>query len=60
MIVIRLALVLMMIAAFVLLGLYIYSKDQKYLRFFKWLAQFAAWFLLFVLVLFFVSRVLRL
>ncbi|MDO8961562.1 MAG: hypothetical protein Q8R74_12675 [Methylophilus sp.] len=59
MIVIRLAVVLMIISAFILLGLYVYSKDKKYLRYFKQLAQLAGWFLLFVLVLFFVSRVLR-
>ena len=59
MIVIRLAVVLMIISAFILLGLYVYSKDKKYLRYFKQLAQLAVCFLLFVLVLFFLSRVLR-
>jgi hypothetical protein len=49
----------MLISGFVLIGMYIYSKDQKYLRMFKQLAQYTGWFLLFVLVLFFVSRVLR-
>lgn len=59
MIVIRLLAVMMLIAAFILLGLYLYSRDPKYLRFLKRLAQYAAWFFLFVLVSFFVSRVLR-
>ncbi|OZA07016.1 MAG: hypothetical protein B7X95_00315 [Methylophilaceae bacterium 17-44-8] len=59
MVVIRLILLLMLISGFVLIGMYIYSKDQKYLRMFKQLARYTGWFLLFVLVLFFVSRVLR-
>lgn len=56
---IRLVAVFMIIAAFILLGLYLYSQDPKYLRFLKRLAQYAVWFFLFVLILFFVSRVLR-
>ena len=59
MIVIRLTAVLLLIAALILLGLYLFSRDPKYLRFLKRLAQYAAWFFLFVLVSFFVSRVLR-
>lgn len=59
MIVIRLAVIVLIIAAFILLGLYVYSQDKKYLQMLKRLAQWAGWFLLFVLLLFFVSRVLR-
>ena len=59
MVVIRFTLIILLIAGFILLGLYVYSKDKKYLRIFMRLAQYAGWFLLFVLVLFFVSRVLR-
>lgn len=59
MIVIRLAVIVLIIAAFILLGLYVYSQDKKYLYMLKRLAQWAGWFLLFVLLLFFVSRVLR-
>lgn len=59
MIVIRLAVIVLIIAALILLGLYVYSQDKKYLHMLKRLAQWAGWFLLFVLLLFFVSRVLR-
>jgi len=60
MVVIRLVAILFVIASFILLGLYLYSKDSKYLLRFKQLASAAGWFLLIVMLLMLISRILRL
>jgi hypothetical protein len=59
MIMIRLVVILFVIAALVLLGLYSYSGDSKYFQWFKTLAKYSAWFLLLAMSLFFLSRILR-
>ncbi len=59
MVMIRLVAVFFVIASLVLLGLYIYTSDKKYLVRFKQLAKWAGWFLLFVMLLFLISRILR-
>jgi hypothetical protein len=59
MLVIRLVATLFVIVACVLLGLYIYTQEAKYMTLFKRLAKYMVWFLLFVLVLFLISRILR-
>lgn len=59
MLVIRLVAIFFVIASLVLLSLYVYSKDKKYLLRFKQLASLAGWFLLFVMLLLLISRILR-
>jgi hypothetical protein len=59
MLVIRLVAILFVIAACVLIGLYINTQEPKYLVLFKRITIYTAWFLLLVLILFLVSRVLR-
>jgi hypothetical protein len=59
MIVVRLVAILFVVATCILLGLFVYTQEQKYLALFKSTAKYTAWFLLFVFVLFLISRVLR-
>jgi choline-glycine betaine transporter len=59
MLVIRLVTTLFVIATCILLGLYIYTQETKYLTLFKRLTRYMIWFVLFVLVLFLISRILR-
>jgi hypothetical protein len=59
MLVIRLVAILFVIVTCILLGLYVYTQEPKYLTLFKRVAKYTGWFLLFVLILFFVSRVVR-
>jgi hypothetical protein len=59
MLVIRLVAILFVIVTCILLGLYVYTQEPKYLMLFKRVAKYAGWFLLFVFILFFVSRVVR-
>lgn len=58
--IIRLMAVLVLIAAIVLLAKYFQSQNSKYLLWLKKLAQYAGWFLLFTMILFLLSRVIRL
>ena len=59
MLVVRLVAILFVIVTCILLGLFVYTQEAKYLALFKRIAKYTAWFLLFVFVLFLVSRVLR-
>ncbi len=59
MLVIRLVTTLFVIATCILLGLYIYTQETKYMTLFKRLARYMVWFVLFVLVLLLISRILR-
>ena len=59
MLVVRLVAILFVITACILLGLFVYTQELKYLVLFKRTAKYTGWFLLFVFVLFLISRVLR-
>jgi len=59
MLVVRLVAILFVITACILLGLFVYTQEPKYLVLFKRTAKYTGWFLLFVFVLFLISRVLR-
>ena len=55
---IRLILVLLVITATVMLGLYLLQNDQKYLNYFKKTIQYLIYLLLIVAVLFVLQRIL--
>ena len=58
MLIIRLILVLLVITAMLLLGLYLLYEDKKYLLYFKKTLTYSLFLLLFIAVLFMLRRVL--
>ena len=60
MLIIRLILMLVLIAMFVLLGAYVTTKNKKYLTYILNAIQYLGWTLAIVFVLFLMSRVIRL
>jgi hypothetical protein len=60
MLIIRLILILVLIAMFVLLGAYVTTKNKKYLTYILFTVKYIGWTLVAVFVLFLISRVIRL
>lgn len=58
MLIIRLILILLIITAMLLLGLYLLYEDKKYLLYFKKTLTFSLFLLLFIAVLFMLRRLL--
>lgn len=58
--IIRLTIILVFIASLVLLALYLVSRQQKYLIFLKQLLKYTGWMLVVVLLLYLITRVIRL
>lgn len=58
--VIRLTIILVFIASLVLLALYLISRQQKYLNALKQLLKYTGWMLVVVLLLYLITRVIRL
>jgi hypothetical protein len=58
MLIIRLILVLLVITAMLLLGLYLLYEDKKYLLYFKKTLTYSLFLLLFIAVLFMLRRLL--
>jgi len=58
MLIIRLALMLMIITAMVMLGMYLLFEDKKYLLYFKKLLTYSLFLLLSIAVLFMLRRIL--
>jgi hypothetical protein len=58
--IIRLTIFLVFIASLVLLAMYLVSRQQKYLTLLKQMLKFTSWMLLLVLLLYLITRVIRL
>jgi len=58
MLIIRLALMLMIITAMVMLGMYLLFEDKKYLLYFKKMLTYSLFLLLSIAVLFMLRRIL--
>jgi len=58
--IIRLTIILVFIASLVLLALYLVSRQQKYLTILKQLLKYTGWMLVVVLILYLITRVIRL
>jgi hypothetical protein len=57
--VIRLTIILVIIATFVLLAAYVLTRNKKYLSYLKQLLSYTGWFLVALFVLYLISRVIR-
>ncbi len=60
MFIIRLTIILVFIASLVLLAMYFVSRQQKYLTLLKQMLKYTGWMLVLVLLLYLVTRVIRL
>lgn len=60
MLTIRLILILVLIAMFVLLGAYVTTRNKKYLTYLLAAIKYIGWTLVAIFVLFLISRVIRL
>ena len=60
MLTIRLILILVLIAMFVLLGAYVTTRNKKYLTYLLVTIKYIGWILVAIFVLFLISRVIRL
>ncbi|OQW70460.1 MAG: hypothetical protein CTY37_03110 [Methylotenera sp.] len=58
--IIRLTIILVFIASLVLIALYLVSRQQKYLNLLKQLLKYTGWMLVTVLLLYLITRVIRL
>lgn len=58
--IIRLTIILVFIASLVLLAMYLVSRQQKYLTLLKQLLKYTGWMLVTVLLLYLITRVIRL
>jgi hypothetical protein len=57
--IIRLTIILVFIASFVLLAAYIVTRNKKYLTYLKQILRYAAWCFVALFVLYLMSRVIR-
>jgi hypothetical protein len=57
--IIRLTIILVSIAAFVLLAAYVATRDKKYLGYLKKLLKYTGWCFVALFVLYLISRVIR-
>ena len=60
MFIIRLTIILVFIASLVLLAMYLVSRQQKYLTLLKHMLKYTGWMLVLVLLLYLITRVIRL
>ena len=60
MFIIRLTIMLVFIASLVLLAMYLVSRQQKYLTLLKQMLKYTGWMLVLVLLLYLITRVIRL
>ena len=60
MFIIRLTIILVFIASLVLLAMYLVSRQQKYLTLLKQMLKYTGWMLVLVLLLYLITRVIRL
>jgi len=58
--IIRLTIVLVFLSSLVLLALYLFTRNQRYLTLLKQLLTYTGWMLVVVFLLFLISRVIRL
>lgn len=58
--IIRLTIILVFIASLVLLAMYLVSRQQKYLTLLKQMLKYTGWMLVLVLLLYLITRVIRL
>lgn len=58
--IIRLTIILVFIASFVLLATFVVTRNQKYLVYIKQLLKYTGWLFLILLVLYLITRVIRL
>lgn len=59
MLIVRLILILVLIAMFVLLGAYVTTKNKKYLTYLLNAIQYLGWTLAIIFILFLISRIVR-
>lgn len=57
--IIRLTIILVIIATFVLLAAYVLTRNKKYLSYLKQVLSYMGWFLVALFVLYLISRVIR-
>jgi len=60
MFIIRLTIMLVFIASLVLLAMYLVSRQQKYLTLLKQMLKYTGWLFVLVLLLYLITRVIRL
>ena len=60
MFIIRLTIILVFIASLVLLAMYLVSRQQKYLTLLKQMLKYTGWMLVLVMLLYLITRVIRL
>ena len=60
MFIIRLTIILVFIASLVLLAMYLVSRQQKYLTLLKQMLKYTGWMFVLVLLLYLITRVIRL
>ena len=60
MFIIRLTIMLVFIASLVLLAMYLVSRQQKYLTLLKQMLKYTGWMLVLVMLLYLITRVIRL
>ncbi|MES2502642.1 MAG: hypothetical protein V4545_08550 [Pseudomonadota bacterium] len=58
--IIRLTIILVFIASLVLLAMYLVSRQQKYLTLLKQMLKYTGWMFVLVLLLYLITRVIRL
>ncbi len=58
--IIRLTIILVFIASLVLLAMYLVSRQQKYLTLLKQMLKYTGWMMVVVLLLYLITRVIRL
>lgn len=58
--IIRLTIILVFVASLVLLAMYLVSRQQKYLTLLKQMLKYTGWMLVLVLLLYLITRVIRL
>lgn len=58
--IIRLTIILVFVASLVLLAMYLVSRQQKYLTLLKQILKYTGWMLVLVLLLYLITRVIRL
>ena len=60
MFIIRLTIILVFIASLVLLAMYLVSRQQKYLTLLKQMLKYTGWMFVLVMLLYLITRVIRL
>lgn len=60
MIIIRLTIILVFLASIVLLAMYLFTRNQRYLTYLKQMLKYTGWMLVVVVLLYLIARVIRL